>query len=432
MISYYLTSLGVIPYFASRAFVPLFTTAALGRFGPEFGPLADFVGIQLLGSMPGWATSNLALLILGLLAVVDIVAAKIPEVRELISLGDSQLKGAAAFLMCFAIVRGNPMEIVGHVEKVGLTTSFASGQSFAYVWSFAIGAVVWFAAVMRNSIFGFLREMDEDDDLGIQGFLSWVEDGIGIFGVLFVVVFPVLALVLVGLTLLGLWLTRRYLEHREQKAKVPCPHCGTPNPSCGASCSSCGQARQLVYQVGLLGSIKDVAVTDLYQHRLQLLSRKRCASCGERLKDRRIAQHCQSCGAKPFGSPEAVEEYLPVLACHLASHPRDPAFDQRRAVARPDSWSDLLPPVSDLQPPVLCAPIPGIFGSLGDPFAQPGAFCPAADSAVRHADAAEPLPAQLHHLSGSAETPVTDRVSPGAAIAVSRSPTIHDLSIYRC
>ena len=317
MISYYLTSLGVIPYFASRAFVPLFTTAALGRFGPEFGPLADFVGIQLLGSMPGWATSNLALLILGLLAVVDIVAAKIPEVRELISLGDSQLKGAAAFLMCFAIVRGNPMEIVGHVEKVGLTTSFASGQSFAYVWSFAIGAVVWFAAVMRNSIFGFLREMDEDDDLGIQGFLSWVEDGIGIFGVLFVVVFPVLALALVGLTLLGLWLTRRYLEHRELKAKVPCPHCGTPNPTCGASCSSCGQARQLVYQVGLLGSIKDIAVTDLYQHRLQLLSRKRCASCGERLKDRRIAQPCQSCGAKPFGSPEAVEEYLRFLRATL-------------------------------------------------------------------------------------------------------------------
>ncbi len=323
MISYYLTSLGVIPYFASRAFIPLFTTVVLGRFGPDFAPLAKFAGIQLLGQLPGWATSNLALLILGVLAAIEMVAVKIPEVRELISLTDAQLKGAAAFLMCFAIIRGNPMEIVEHVEKVGLTTGFASGQSFAYGWSFVIGAVVWSTAVMRNAIFGFLREIDEDDDLGIQGFLSWVEDGIGIFGVIFAVVFPILALILVSLTLLGLWITRRYLERREQKAKVPCSKCGTPNPTCGIRCSTCSQMRQQVLQVGLLGSIKDLVVTDLYQHRLQLLSRKRCGSCGERLAERRITQSCQSCGIKPFGSSEAVEEYLRSLRATL---PRTLAF----------------------------------------------------------------------------------------------------------
>ena len=323
MISYYVTSLGVIPYFASRAFVPLFTTAALGRFGTEFAPLAEFAGLQLLGALPDWATSNIALLILGFLATIEVVAAKIPEVRELVSLVDTQLKGVAAFLMCFAIVRGDPTELAEHVAKVGLTTSFAPGQSFAYGWSFVIGAVVWFAAVMRNSIFGFLREIDDDDDLGIQGFLSWVEDGLGIFGVIFVVLLPTLALVLVGLTLLGLWTTRRYLERREQKAKVPCSHCGTPNPACGIRCSSCGQMRKQVRQVGLLGSIKDLLATDLYRHRLELLARKRCGSCGERLAERRIAQLCQSCGTKPFSSSDAVEEYLRSLRATL---PRTLAF----------------------------------------------------------------------------------------------------------
>jgi len=68
MLTYYITSLGLIPYFTSRAFVPLFATAAIGRFGPAFGPLADILGVRLLASMPSWASSNTALLVLGLLA----------------------------------------------------------------------------------------------------------------------------------------------------------------------------------------------------------------------------------------------------------------------------------------------------------------------------------------------------------------------------
>ncbi len=317
MLTYYLTSLGVIPYFASRAFVPLFTTALLGRIGSDSAMFAGVDGIQLLANMPGWATGNQALLILGLLALFEIVTAKIPEARELISWSDAQVKAAAGFVMCFAIVRGDPMELVEHVEKVGMTTSFAAGQSFAYGWSFIIGSVVWFAAMMRNSIFGFLRELDEDDDLGTQGFLSWVEDSLGIFGVVFAVVFPVLALILVGLTLLGLWLTRRYLERREQQAKVPCVHCGAPNPLCGIRCSSCRQPRQQVRQVGLMGSIKDTIATDLAQHRLQLLAGKRCGHCGERLKDRRLAQQCQGCGVEPFRDSAAVEEYLASIRATL-------------------------------------------------------------------------------------------------------------------
>ncbi len=317
MLTYYLTSLGVIPYFVARAFVPLFTTALVGRLGSDTALFADAAGVQLLANMPGWATSNSALMILGLLALFEVVTTKIPEIRELISWSDAQVKAAAGFLMCFAIVRGDPIELVEHVEQVGLTTSFASGQSFGYVWSFVIATIVWFAAMMRNSIFAFLREFDEDDDLGIQGFLSWIEDSLGVFGVLFAVVFPMLALLLVGLTLLGLWLTRRHLERKEQLARVPCDHCGAPNALCGIHCPSCRQPRRGVRQVGLMGSIKQTLATDLDQHRLQLLAGKRCGNCGERLKDRRLAQQCQSCEVEPFRDSAAVEAYLASLRATL-------------------------------------------------------------------------------------------------------------------
>jgi len=191
------------------------------------------------------------------------------------------------------------------------------GQSFAYGWSFAIGTVVWFTAVMRNAVFGFLIEIDEDDSLGIQALLSWLEDSMGFLGVLFAVIFPTLALIAVGLTLLSLWLLRRYLEHREEKAKTPCTQCGAPNPPCGLYCASCNTARRRVQNVGLVGTIKETLASDLTAHRLQLLARKRCGYCGERLAEKRLSQHCGSCGTAPFENSAAVEIYLTSLRATL-------------------------------------------------------------------------------------------------------------------
>lgn len=321
MLTYYFTSLGLIPYFTSRAFIPLFATAAIGRFGPGFAPLADVLGVRLLASIPAWATSDGALLVLGLLALAEAGAAKVPEVREMLTLTDSQLKAVAALLVCFAMVRGNPADLVDHIQQVGLTTDFAAGgaagHSLAYIWSFVIGSIVWLGAAARNAIYSFLIDLDPDDDLGVQGMLSWLEDGIGFFGVLFAVIFPILALVLVALTLTGLWGVKRLIEKREQRAKVPCPDCATPNAPCGPRCPSCQRLRQQVAAVGILGIVKSTPAPALPLHRLDLLARKRCAFCGDRLTDRRLDQGCSSCQTAAFESSEAVERYLQHLRASL-------------------------------------------------------------------------------------------------------------------
>lgn len=317
MLTYYMTSLGLIPFFTSRAFTPLFASAMIARFAPHWTWLASLPGGQLLSQVPSWASSDMTLLVLFVVTLVEVGAAKSPEVRELLTLFDTKIKAVSAFLVCFAIVRGNPLELVEHVEKVGVSTQFAWGQSFAYTWAFAIGGVVWFSSTLRNAVFGFLMDVDPDDDLSLQGLLSWMEDAMGFFGVLFVVIMPAAALVASGLAILGLYLMRRYLEHREQSSKLPCPGCATSNPPCGIHCSSCGRRRARIQQVGLLGTVKDAVVTDLAAHRFQLLTRKRCSSCGERLKERRLSQSCTACGTQPFTGHQDVEEYLANLRATL-------------------------------------------------------------------------------------------------------------------
>jgi len=85
--TYYLSSLGLIPFFTSRMFVPMFTTASLARIGPEVPFFAGFAGIEVLSHLPAWATSNVALLILGAFAGIEVTGTKVPEVRELLPAG---------------------------------------------------------------------------------------------------------------------------------------------------------------------------------------------------------------------------------------------------------------------------------------------------------------------------------------------------------
>ena len=311
--TYYLATLGLVPYLTLRTFLPLFMTAMAARFGPFWGFLADLEGIQLLSSIPSALTQDSTLLILGVLAGLEIAAQKNPEVREFMTLFESKVKAIAAFLVSFSMVGGDSATLAGHLEQSGLTTQFAWGQGLAYTWSFGVGFVVWFAAASRSFILTSLIELDEDDDLGLQGFLSWLEDLIGFFGVLFVFLLPLASVFVVGATLVGLYLTRRYLEHREQADRVPCTACQTPMAPCAVQCGRCRQPNTFPLQVGWFGRLLDKPARNLEVHQQNLLARKRCASCGERFVDRRVDQRCTTCGASPFASERDLEVYLQAL-----------------------------------------------------------------------------------------------------------------------
>ena len=310
MLTYYILSLGIVPFLASRAIIPIFATALVARFGPEWDWLADMAGIQLVSDLPLWMTDNRALLILGLGALVELIAQKSQDLRNTFNLTEPVIKGLLAFFLCFNLVEGDFNELIRIIMEEGPTSNFVWGNSFAYTWSFGIGWAVYWVTTIRAGIYNFLQEMDEDDDLGLQGILSWLEDGIGFVGIIFAVLLPTLALFMAGISVLGLWLFLRYIRYREEKAKVPCKHCNHPNHRCGTQCASCNEALAPVFQVGILGIIRKEIVTDLDEHRLNMISRKRCHSCGERFKENRANQTCSVCGTAPFRHRGDMNRYL--------------------------------------------------------------------------------------------------------------------------
>ncbi|MDJ0835467.1 MAG: zinc ribbon domain-containing protein [Acidobacteriota bacterium] len=308
---FYITSLGLIPFLASRALIPIFATALTARFAPGHGDLlTEYTGIELVSGLPGYLTGDHALIILGLGALVELVITKSPDMRLALQTSESGIRALTGFFLCFNLVEGDFMELVDIVLREGPTTSYVWGNSFAYTWSFCIGWAVFFTARLRGAIYATLTDMDEDDDLGVQGLMSWMEDSFGFFGAIMVFLMPLVTLIVAGMTLLGLYLFKKYLDYREERQKVPCAHCGHPNHRCAAACPNCQRHHDRVMQVGFLGIIKDQPVTDFAAHRFSMQATKRCYSCGERLRKKQVNQNCPVCGAQPFYSQRELDEYL--------------------------------------------------------------------------------------------------------------------------
>lgn len=303
------TTLALVPYFTSRAVVPLFATAALARLGPEWSWLADTAGLDLLTHAPAWATSNRALAVLAGLAIAEVAVRKIPELREVLSLGDAEIKGLVVLGLCLALALSAPAGPGGAAAGVS-AAGIGDGLAPVHLWAVFLGATTWFLASIRRRLYGFLAEVDEDDDLGLQGLLSWAEDAIGFLGVLFAVLLPVLALAVTALTLLGLFLVRLWLARREESQRVPCEACGEAMVPCGLHCPACGARKSEPARVGVLGTLREERATDLSAHVLDLRAAKRCHRCGERLRGRSLDQRCGSCGSEAFRSPAELEEYL--------------------------------------------------------------------------------------------------------------------------
>lgn len=120
-----------------------------------------------------------------------------------------------------------------------------------------------------------------------------------------------------GLTLLVLFLVQRYLKAREEKQKVPCAACGKPNYPSAIECFSCRHATASPVKLGFLGQPLATPVTNLEDHRLELLSRKRCFVCASRLPKRAIRQNCEACGSEVFPSKEWVDNYLGYVKAKL-------------------------------------------------------------------------------------------------------------------
>ncbi|WP_322487517.1 hypothetical protein [Chloroflexus sp.] len=186
-------------------------------------------------------------------------------------------------------------------------------QPIAFVWSSIVTVAIWIISGIRASIIALISLMDPGGHLGLLKLFSWGDGGWTITTTVVLIFFPLLALLLAGLTVLGLWLIRRYFELRERKMLIACHHCGSQMHPAALECPACRQANQQPRMVGWIGQPRPEPVTDPAAHRMALIKHRRCPSCATRLKNRAVQQACPACATVTFTDVAQVNSFLRVL-----------------------------------------------------------------------------------------------------------------------
>lgn len=192
------------------------------------------------------------------------------------------------------------------------------GQALAVLWAAMLAAITWGIGRLRAGVVEIIDDLDEDNTLGLQTLMHWAETGWTFIGVVVLFIFPLLALLMAGLTVVTLFLIRKYFEQREQRTYIACGQCATPTHPSAPFCPSCKLAREEVRQVGLFGQARDTLVADPTAHRLQLMARKRCPCCATRLRAKALQQTCERCDTTTFANISEANSYIRVLDAKLS------------------------------------------------------------------------------------------------------------------
>lgn len=308
-----LYGLGLSGIFASRAFLPSFLTACALRWGTDFPILSQLPFIEkATNAEPSWFTHEYTILALGILSLVEILADKDPDAREILGYVEKYTKPALAALTMMGVISLNDASFIKSIAvySAGFTdmlpTVLVAGFTYAL-------------ASLRSAFLSPLREADESDETQVQSLISWMDDFWVVFGLLFFFIFPLFIGIVVGFFFLILVLLRRRQEKKEEQQKVTCGHCQTVHFKSAIQCPSCSKPNPQVYNIGFWGTAIDSFAHNVKHHALHLASKKRCPVCATKLKEKAPDQSCPSCTHQPFIAPTFQQEYLDYQSSKLVS-----------------------------------------------------------------------------------------------------------------
>ena len=293
---------GSIGMFSSRAFLPAFITAFSLRYGDVLPYMKNIDLVNHVGQEPVWFTHGATLTILGFLSILEMAADKVPEARLALQEIDGYTKTALAGLSFLGLISAVDIDFI---EK-----TITHAGVFDTVFTVFVAGAAYIASRMRKGLLEVLRTADEDDDFGIQNFISWVEDIWAAFGILALLFFPILMLVVNGVALGILFIAQKYVTYREEKSKVDCNQCGESVYRTAMACPQCGEKREQPSKVGALGQSKKKAEDDLEAHPYFLVAKKRCPVCATRFKKRSVNQTCDACGHQLLADKDFARNYL--------------------------------------------------------------------------------------------------------------------------
>ncbi len=304
-----LLAAGATSFFTSRAFLPAFLLAISMRYGADI-PLLSHLGLfKTIGGNSSILTHDYVIVGLGILSIIEVLADKVPEAQEIISLVDKYLKPTMAFLTTSGILNSEDAQVI---QKAVSQAGFAE-----YIPAACVGACVYYFSQIRSGLHTILIESDQDDDLGIRRLISWSEDFWASFGLLTLLIFPLLMTLIVGLSLGTLFLINIYLKKREEKLKIDCPHCNEKIYASALTCPKCSKENPNPKDIGWLGQTINEAVHNKSAHAFKLAEKRRCKKCASRLPKRSLDQECPECQTKQFEDEKFYLGYVDRVSSRL-------------------------------------------------------------------------------------------------------------------
>ena len=298
--------IGSTGIFASRAFIPAFVASLFLRFGHHIPILQDSDMCQMAASSPSWFTSDFTLWVLGVLSLIEVIATKNQDLRDILIAFDKYIKASVALLVNLGVLDVADIKLADTITG-GITQA---GLGNAIVPLIAAGGV-YFLATLRENILTFISDIDPDDSLYLQQMFSILEDCFGIFApILLFILPPLFILFFTGAIFSFLYFINNHFQRKEEATKVDCTYCGTRIFPSSLSCFNCSKPIENPVSIGFFGLPNENNVAELEKHKLHLLEKKRCSQCASRLNSRDPKQSCGVCSQVAFEDAQVAEAYL--------------------------------------------------------------------------------------------------------------------------
>lgn len=315
-----LYAFGSAPLFAARPFLAAFLTAALARYGEHLPFFGDSELVRGLGAAPAWFTSGMCVAALGLLALLEFLASESAEARAALEEFEGLIKAGISLLVSLAVLDADSADVLRGLQRAAVLEPLAGAQQlgvFDWIVASAAAGGTWVLTQLRRGALALVLDIDEDDDVGLLSLVSWAETSWTFLWMVVLLLLPLVALALSALTALALWGLRRRAAERERRARVPCAQCAQLVHPSAPRCARCGAERAEPRAVGVFGQPKQQPAPAPEQHRFELVARKRCPCCAERLRERAVRQTCKHCGTLTFASQRDFDAYLDGLERRL-------------------------------------------------------------------------------------------------------------------
>jgi hypothetical protein len=303
-----LQAVGSAGLFSSRVFLPALLTALLLRFGPAI-PVVQHLGLlgHLQRGHPTWFTSNPCLIALAVLTVLEILAQKNSETRRLLLEFDIYLKPAMAILTSLGYMRSADASFIAStVHQAGFAQT---------IMPLISGVITYRLSVLRKEV--AIAVFDHIEGTHLDHLLSWLEDAWVTFGMVLLVLVPILMLIMLGAASGVLFLMRRRLARIEEQSKIACAKCGKPIYPCAIACAACKQTNATPCDVGFLGQSRPLVAAEAENHAYRLVEKRRCPVCAARRPARKPFDACSVCGSAAPTDARFTDAYIDYISRRL-------------------------------------------------------------------------------------------------------------------